>query len=110
MAEKHRLTYAALVSLFLLLVGLWGLSARLLYLLVAGSLDVSGSVFFLLILAAGTFVYVWDRHKQRTSRLTYSRAVLHLRMCLRVVRLRLQNTGSEPECRDSDSVSYPSGQ
>ena len=56
MAEKHRLTYAALVSLFLLLVGLWGLSARLLYLLVAGSLDVSGSVFFLLILAAGTFV------------------------------------------------------
>jgi len=66
MAEKHRLTYAALVSLFLLLVGLWGLSARLLYLLVAGSLDVSGSVFFLLILAAGTFLYVWDRHKQRT--------------------------------------------
>ncbi len=66
MAEKHRLTYAALVSLFLLLVGLWGLSARLLYLLVPGSLDVSGSVFFLLILVAGTFLYVWDLHKQRT--------------------------------------------
>jgi len=66
MAEKYRFTYAALLSLFLLLIGLWGVSARLLYLLVANALDLWGSVFFLLILATGICVYVWDRNKQRT--------------------------------------------
>ena len=66
MAEKYRLTYAALLSLFLLLIGLWGVSTRLLYLLVASALDLWGSVFFFLIFAIGICVYVWDRNKQRT--------------------------------------------
>jgi hypothetical protein len=66
MAEQYRLTYAALLSLFLLLVGLWGVSTRLLYLLVVSALDLWGSVFFFLIFAIGICVYVWDRNKQRT--------------------------------------------
>jgi quinol-cytochrome oxidoreductase complex cytochrome b subunit len=65
-AHKYRLTHAALFSLLLLLVGLLGTSARLLYLLVAGSLDLAGTVPFVLIFAAGVAVYLWDRRNQRT--------------------------------------------
>jgi uncharacterized membrane protein YuzA (DUF378 family) len=66
MAGNYRLTYATFLSLLLLLVGLWGVSTNLLYLLVGGSLDMWDVVFYLLIFAAGTYVCVWDRQKQRT--------------------------------------------